>query len=671
VAGVRESDGRSLAVSLAAFLRSYHLLLVVDNFEQVIDAALVLHDLLVEAPGLQLLVTSRMLLRLAGEQEYAVLPLPLPALSAVGDVDQLAQNPAVQLFAQRARALQGAFHLTAENAVTVGEICRRLDGLPLAIELAAARVRVLPPQQLLVRLEQRLPLLTGGVRTLPARQHTLRATIQWSWDLLSPVDQMLFRQLGVFAGGFSLEAAEAVCSADDAVEVLAALESLVDQSLVQQQARDGEARFSLLATLREFALEQLDLSGEAAALRRRHAAYYRDLGERGDAACWERGQWVSALVRPCDRERDNLLTALQWALDQEDTELGVRLAASLGIWFFYRAPGEGRRLLTQALGLPRAATWRTACGWLLYAIGAYAVMYGEMQAAVAHWERAAASFRAAEDLTGLSATLVLLSTATAMGESARAFAIANEALSLARQTDNRHLIAFVEAHAGYTGLLHGGDVGTVRGHLETALALARALDADWVLVETLTYLGELAYAEGQRQEARRLWLEVRPLAEAFGERWYVARTYIYPALLASADGEHRQAAAEWRGGITLAEDVGSTPLLTICLAGLAEVVTAQQQPARAAQLLGAAHRLWGTVETHAIYEHLFRAAYARSLGATRPALAEPAFAQAWAEGEMLSLEQATDLALAALADLTVSEAVDPAAPTSRDATHEA
>ncbi|MHB8574251.1 MAG: ATP-binding protein, partial [Dehalococcoidia bacterium] len=211
---VRESEGRSLAVSLAAYLRRKRLLLVLDNFEQVVTAAMALYDLLAEAPVLSLLVTSRVLLHVESEREYAVPPLPLPEIDTPAQPEQLGANPAVQLFVERAQGVRASFALTAENGMAIAAICRRLDGLPLAVELAAARVKLLPPAALLARLEQRLTFLTGGERNRPSRQHTLRNTIQWSWDLLAPAEQLLFRRLAVFAGGFTLAAAEAVCNPD-------------------------------------------------------------------------------------------------------------------------------------------------------------------------------------------------------------------------------------------------------------------------------------------------------------------------------------------------------------------------------------------------------------------------------------------------------------------------
>jgi predicted ATPase/class 3 adenylate cyclase len=475
VLSVVDSAGQPLAVALAAYLRHRHLLLVVDNFEQVLGAALVVYDLLREAPQLTVIVTSRTLLRVEGEYEYAVAPLPLPALRAVSDVDQLALNPAVQLFAQRARALQGDFRLTAENAATVGEICRRLDGLPLAIELAAARVKVLPPQQLLVRLERRLPLMTGGARSLPARQQTLRAAIAWSWDLLAPGEQTLLRRLAVFAGGWTVAAAETVCNSDGSLNVLLGLEALIDHSLVRPHAGESEPRFTMLATLREFALEELAAAGEAAALRQRHAAYISTLAGEIEATFWQSGHLLSDLLTPLDRERDNLLATLAWAVEQQATELGCELVGALRLWFYVRAPGEGRRWVDQVLALPGADVPSRARGLAHLSGGTIATAQFAIRAAVAFYEAAVADLRSVEDLPALSLALGALASFLPLEEGARSAACGAEALALAQAVGEPYLTGWVTTMVANAMVLQHGDLAVARAHLETALRAARTL----------------------------------------------------------------------------------------------------------------------------------------------------------------------------------------------------
>jgi predicted ATPase/class 3 adenylate cyclase len=584
--GVRESEDRSLAVSLAAYLRRLQLLLVLDNFEQVVDAALVLHDLRLEAPRLALLVTSRLPLHVAGEREYPVLPLPLPAPTAARAA--LRHNPAVQLFTARAQALGTGFTLTTENAAAVGELCRRLDGLPLAIELAAARVKLLPPPALLARLDQRLPLLTGGARTAPRRQQTLRNTIQWSWDLLRAEEQVLSRRLSVFAGGWTLAAAEAVCNPAGEVDVLAGLAALLDQSLVQQRAADGEPRFSMLATLQEFAAEQLVASGETEALRRAHAAYYCALAEAAAAAYWADGRVQQHLLQPLDPERDNLVRVLAWAGTQQDATVGLCLAATLGAWFLFRGPAEGLARLAPVLTLPGAEEDRTSLrGRALFAAATCALPLAKVDVALTYLDEAAGIFRAEEDLSWLSMTLAALSAYLPSHETARALALGEEALALARAVGSRYELGLVEHHVGLGLVLRGGDAAT-RALLEDAVRIARQLDADWLRIAPLNGLATLAQRDGNGAEVRRLRLEARTRGDQFGGLVESTHATISLARLAQEAGDRGEAAVEWRRALRGAHTLGSTVIMATCLAGTAALLAAGRQAAQAVQLLAAA-----------------------------------------------------------------------------------
>jgi predicted ATPase len=343
---------------LQAALRERHLLLVLDNFEQVAATAHQLADLLVSCPRLHLLVTSRAALHLSGEYEFPVPPLPTPDLTQIEDAQALAQVAAVRLFVERAHAIQPAFQLTQANARAIAEICVHLDGLPLAIELAAARIKLLPPQALLHRLSHRLDLLTGGARDLPMRQQTLRNTLQWSYDLLTEPEQRLFRWLSIFVGGCTLEAAEVVCHQDSTqmFRVLDGVASLLDKSLLQQTAHEGEEpRLVVLETIREFGLEQLHQQGEAEAAHRAHARYYLRLSEAAEPHLFGSEQllWFDRL----ERERENLRAVLQWAMKggDEEVQLALRMcSALLYFWFYRRYPSEGRSFLEQ--GLARGQT---------------------------------------------------------------------------------------------------------------------------------------------------------------------------------------------------------------------------------------------------------------------------------------------------------------------------
>jgi predicted ATPase len=344
VFNLKESGGIPLAEMVGSYLREKNLLLVLDNFEQVVTAGPAIGVFLESCPGVNMLVTSRMALHLRGEREYALRPLALPDPHHLPLPERLSQYAAVALFIERAQAARADFHVTDATGPAVAEICARLDGLPLAIELAAARIKVLPPPALLKRLEHRLPLLVGGPRDVEERQQTMRNTLDWSYDLLGPEEQVLLRRLAVFVGGCTLEAAEAVCASPEGaaplhVALLEGLSRLVDQSLVvQREETDGGAGFGMLQVIREYALGQLEASGEGEALRRAHAAGVVALAERAwpELAGPEAGPWLERL----EREHDNLRAALGWAQEQGETETGLRLVAALGR--FWAARGHLR-----------------------------------------------------------------------------------------------------------------------------------------------------------------------------------------------------------------------------------------------------------------------------------------------------------------------------------------
>ena len=350
---VREVANQPVADRLAEHLRDLHLLLVLDNFEQVLPAAALVGDLLRASDGLRVVVTSRATLHLYGEHEYEVPPLALPEAGLEADPVELLRNESVALFAERAAAVKPDFAVTAANAAAVAEICARLDGLPLAIELAAARVKLLPPQALLVRLGRSLEMLQAGSSDLPARQRTLRGAIAWSHDLLDPNARRLFASFSVFVGGADLPAAEAVCGGDG-VDVLEGLAGLVDQSLVRQEEANGEPRFSMLFTIREFALEKLAATAEAAAVGDCHAAVYLELAE--NAAPGLTGLDQKRLLDGLDRENGNLRAALTCSIDHGDADTALRLGYAL--WRFSPCP-KPRLIQPSGQRLSRApAVWR-------------------------------------------------------------------------------------------------------------------------------------------------------------------------------------------------------------------------------------------------------------------------------------------------------------------------
>ena len=379
---MRERAEQTLRDALVTHLAGKRLLLVLDNFEHLLPAAPLVAELLGACPALRVLTTSRAALHLSGEHLYSVPPLALPDAGRLPPLEELGQTAAVRLFVDRVRAVKPDFALSEANAPAVVEIVRRLDGLPLALELVAARARVLSPAALSVRLDRRLPLLTGGAQDLPERQRTLRDTIAWSYDLLRPNEQTLFRRLGVFAGGCTLEAAETVADLDEPFDVLEGMTALLDASLLQSEEQDAEPRYTMLATIREFALERLSESGEEPATRDRHARFFLDLAERAGPEIIETAD--PTLLDVIDREHDNLRAALAWSRDTGDHDTLLRLAGALAFFWYYRGYlNEGQRWLDQALETPPDDAAPRPRAWALTASGMLANVCGETDRATA------------------------------------------------------------------------------------------------------------------------------------------------------------------------------------------------------------------------------------------------------------------------------------------------
>jgi predicted ATPase len=624
--GLREAGSVPLAALLHEYVRTRHLLLLLDNFEQVVAAAPQVAELLAISPGLTVLVTSRAVLHLRGEQEMRVPPLGLPSAAETQrqpPVKRLAQYAAGELFIARARDARPDLQVNDATAAAVLGICARLDGLPLAIELAAARVKLLPPPVLLQRLERRLPLLTGGARDLEERQQTLHATLAWSEDLLSPEEQRLFQRLAVFVGGWTLGAAEAVCAEPDGAEplrvgVLDGLEALLDQSLVQswtvdgegQQDADSEARFRMLYVIREYALEHLDACGEADAVRRAHAAYYLRLAEQAEPEL--RGPVGVAWLDRLEQEHDNFRAALAWTQvhPRAALDLGLRLAAALEPFWFSRGHISEGRSWTEGLlevaapdragtvaaqGEVPAAVWARAlkaAGWLAHFGG------GDYGTTAAQLEAAMATARAAGDLhTATAALNGLGAVAYFQGDLAEAAMRLEESLVLFRAVGSVGEVAYTLSHLGEVAL-HRGDLARATAFSEEALALARRageLDAE---VNTLCILGQLARRGGDLTTALALHRQGLALARTLRDPFRIANTFEY----------------------------------------LVNVVGAAGRGEQAARLLGAAAELRERIG--APRPSVEQALNEREVAPARAALGEEAWAAAYAAGRALSLEEA-------------------------------
>ena len=490
--GVREEGGQPLLERLAGFLGNKQLLLVIDNWEHLLAGASALGELLRVAPGLTVLATSRAPLHLQAEREYPVLPLALPRRKPPPTLEQLSQYEAVRLFIARAQAVKPDFSVDNTNAPAVAEICHRLDGLPLAIELATARVRMLAPQAMLARLDQRLPLLTSGAQDAPHRQRTLRNTIAWSYDLLEPEEQALFGRLAVFTGGASLEAVEAVANADGDLDVFPGLERLVEHSLLrQEEGSDGESRFTMLETIREFAQDELTRSGEEATVRRLHATHFRALAERAEPEL--RGAAQTAWIVRLEAELPNLRAVLDWSLASGEAETGLRLAGALyWFWFLRNHVSEGRTWFERARAAatqPAAAAGKAALGAALLALRAQ-----EYVASKDFAEQALERFQVCEDHWGTAMVI------HHMGHMAddlehdmkRAAALLEESLLQFQALGDPWGIAYSQRCVAQAQLAATNDYDRAMILLQSAVTTFRAIGDHWNTGVTLHVLGDAA-----------------------------------------------------------------------------------------------------------------------------------------------------------------------------------
>ena len=628
---LKESGALPLADVLRGYLRDKRLLLVLDNFEQVAAAASQVGDLLAVCPGVKALVTSRSSLRVQGEHEYALHPLALPDPAHLPLPEHLSRYAAAALFIERAQAVQADFALTHANAPAVAAICERLDGLPLAIELAAARVKLLPPPTLLTRLDRALPVLTGGPRDLDDRQQTMRNTLAWSYALLAPEEQRLFRRLSVFVGGCTLETAEAVCVAPDGaepleIEVLDGLSTLIDQSLVQQREEGGAPRFGMLHVIREFALEQLEATGEAEAMRRAHASFFVALTEQAESELTGSvaGEWLTRL----ESEHANLRVALGWTYErgergeQGETETGLRLVAALRLFWWMRGYlREGRAWVEALLSL--------VVGPGLGLNGGVGVVRGDAAAWVPQrlWARA------------------LLAGGTMALWQADDFAAGRwleQAEALARIVDDQATAATALNFLATLDVGHS-DWKRAAMRFEESLTLMRAVGDRWGIAIALNNLGDLAVYQEDLERAATAFAEALALFRQIGDHRGVTLALLNLGWVARKRGESRRATEVLREALMLARDVGDPRPCATGLEYLAATAGTIRQGKRAARLIGAAAAVRETIGTPQPLEE--RADMTAAVAASRAALGEEAWAVAFAAGQALSLEEAIAEAL--------------------------
>jgi predicted ATPase/class 3 adenylate cyclase len=656
VLGVRDDATRPLLTVLAEVVRPKRLLMLFDNCEHVIAACAQAAEALVRAcPHVQVLATSREALGITGETAYRVPSLSLPAAQSVA-LDTLRQSEAVRLFDERARAAQPHFALTPANVAAVVQVCRRLDGIPLALEMAAARVRGLAVEQVASRLDQRFRLLTGGSRTALPRQQTLQATVEWSYALLDRAEQTLFNRLSVFAGGWMLEAAEAVCAGGESTpeDVLDLLLRLVDKSLVvADSGAESGIRYRLLETLRHYGRERLVTTEEAALVQGHHAAYFLALAEEAERRFQGGGQrsWLTRL----DPEYDNLLAAAQWWIEQGETERSQRLAAALfGFWEIRGHRSQGRAVLKAALATPEATPTPTRVKALAVA-GWMAISDEDLAQARALLTESLTLARQLADQHGVGfACLALAHWAGHAGDPAAQCRSARRAVRVLQASGDRWATgwALTELAQAYLGL---GDTRTARTVCTESVALRQELGDRLGEAAALWHLAEICAAEGESVAAQRLLEKAITLGRAEGDLSTLIWSLYARGHLALEQGDLAAAHALYTEGLICARDGGYRPLQRRLVEACAALAAARGQPERALRLAGAVAALYDPLSTGG---GSTRPLESRDAGTHRvrwreraqQALGRAAAEAAWGEGQAMTLEEAVAYALEDLGD---------------------
>jgi predicted ATPase/DNA-binding CsgD family transcriptional regulator len=695
---MRDTGGDTLLDRLVSVIASRRILLVMDNFEQVITAAPGVRQLLDRCPELVLLITSRIRLRVSGEQEFPVAPLPLLETSDPG------QSGAVQLFIERARDVAPDFDPTPETLPVIGEIVLRLDGLPLAIELAAARIKSLPPAALLDRMERRLPLLSGGWRDLPMRQQTMRDAIGWSYDLLDDTSQRTFRRLGVFVGGFTLEAAdEMLAGLPEPIDTLDQLTALIEQSLLRQRpSLDGTPRFQMLETVREYACDRLDAARETDAALRCHAEIFLALAEAAEPEITGPNQaaWLDRL----DREQDNIRAALDWSIEQHEIDIATRIGAA--IWLYWRRRGylpEGRAQLDRILALapgPDATEARcivrTGAGVLAMYQGDYDRALQQASIALEHWrqrgnqkwigrtllclaivalyrddyanartlgEESFTAFAAIEDRWGTGRLLMHLGMiAWVQGRHTEGVAYYEDALTQLRQVGDTPGIFDVLIEIG-KGASDDGDLARARGIFEEALTLASSANDTDSRSAALTELGVVALRSGDHHRATELLLQATALAQQNGDRRQLAYLAAHLGDVEFVRGAIGSAAIRYAEALALFLPMGNRVGIAQSLEAIGRCAASLGERTPAVRLLAASAAMFDAIGATPPPAR----EPAVAIESIRPSLSSDEFTHAWNEGQSLAPEQAADDALALAAVLSTDPA-PPSLPTPSPAT---
>ncbi|MDP6714686.1 MAG: tetratricopeptide repeat protein, partial [SAR202 cluster bacterium] len=604
--GVREEPDRPLLETLTEYLVRKSPLIVLDNCEHLVEAcASLVSHLLRSCPNLDVLATSREALGVPGESIWQVSPLSMPGPGGGETIEGLMEYEAVRLFAERASSVQSSFMLTQQTAPVVGQICQRLDGIPLAIELAAARVRVLSIGQIAERLEDRFRLLTSGSRTTLPRQRTLRAAVEWGYDLLDEHERSLFNGLSVFSGGFSLEAVESVCAGEgaDEYETLDLLSSLVDKSMVMVvEGMGGSARYRLLETLREYGWERLEESGKTQETHRKHAAHFVALAEESEPEL--AGPHQASWLKRLQQEHDNLRAALRWSVESEDAETGLRLGGAL--WRFWQVRGhlsEGRKGLAGVLALPGASESIEKRAKALNGLGALTYDQGDYDAARPLWAECLAMRRELEDMVGVAASLNNLGNLT----------------------------------------YHQGDHDAARPLHEESLAIKRELGDRSGVATSLNNMGLMAFDRSDYADARVLMEESLAIRKEIGDKRVIAGSLGNLGLIAKEQGDYPGAYALYEETLSTMIELGHRHSIPSMLENFASLAVALSQPERSLCLAGAAATLRESIAIPLL--PLDESKLNHDLEPARHAMSEEAQKAAWGQGQQMTLEQAVAYAL--------------------------
>jgi predicted ATPase len=650
--GVRETAGQTLYDSLKEHLAATGrapMLLILDNFEQLTPAAPTVADLAAAGPEIKVIVTSRSPLHVYGEQEFPVPPLALPDLEALPSLERLPQYESVALFLQRAQAVKPDFVLTKENAPAIAEIVARLDGLPLALELAAARVKLLSPSAMQSRLEKRLQLLTGGALDLPARQRTLRGAIEWSYDLLNEDEQKLFRRLAVFADGCTLEAVEAVCNAkeDLGLDLLDGMSSMVDKSLVRQVETEGEdPRFVMLETIREYAAERLTESGDEAITRRTHAAYFlvlaEEVGSARETAVIDSAEWLDR----CEREHENFRAALDWLCQKNEAQWGLRLGAALfQFWERREYITEGREWLTRLLDLPGAAARDKVRARAVFAAGVLAGAQKDYELADTLFTESLEINRETDDKWAAAVSLNALAvTALDRRDVAAARKLSEQNLEVWRELGDKAAVGRSLSNLASV-VKEQGDFPLAQSLYDEALATFREIGDATAAARVLNKLGDVARDQGDTTEAQKLYEQSLEAFREFGDRWGIALALADLGNLARERRDFPSARSLYLDSLRIFHELDYKRGVAQVLENLACAAAEQGEARRALALAGSASALRQNLGTPLGPSE--KAKLEASLESARKRLAGSEGAAAWMEGWTTPLEKTVEAALGA------------------------